>query len=637
MTLKDHIIGHGIVPFAGLIIAYYMLTTIIYHYFLSAPIPAIGTLSKYIISLAFDALDIARFTFSLPIEYAQSIADAGLNGPVAVLSYHLFTDGIAYPYAYILFPYYLVVAAIISAIYCARSWGIIPEIKRRKQDRYLRGIHRIAASDFCTKARKSVHDPVSNISVKDAGNLPISDNAFREHTLILGATGTGKSQLLISIISDLMHNPSHPRLVFVDRKGEFYSLFGHRDRDVLINPYDARCAGWNPFNEVNFELNSSGEIDHVPPDLVAMADTILGVRSHKREDLQWYSAAASVFCSAFCYCVINKTPTTRALCDFGRMALTDIIKALQTLPTGLQGGIGVLGTDAASKTASSIMSVYNAAIRQLDCFSEVDGDWSVRDWMRNGSGNLYISTAGRNGDNYTSIVTTLMDLSAREIKGFPDDGSHRTRIVYVIDELAALPQMQELIFLLTQARSKGVAVVLANQTVAKIRYVYGDREAENIISNCKTKFLFMCPEATDAKYLSQTVGMAEVERTTMQRNESNGALLDKGSDRKGKTWSKQIVQDAAFLPADITSLGKGQAIALLPNLLPDVALLQFCMAPAQQKRNAEFEPVQVAEIAAKEVITDTTIQDPADPDTDQGAADPVDPDTGESHTQELYM
>lgn len=87
-TLKEHIIGRGIVPFVGLIIAYYMAMTIIYHYFLSAPNPALGTLSKYIISLAFDALDITRFTFSLPTEYAQSIADAGLNASVAIASPH---------------------------------------------------------------------------------------------------------------------------------------------------------------------------------------------------------------------------------------------------------------------------------------------------------------------------------------------------------------------------------------------------------------------------------------------------------------------------------------------------------------------------------------------------------------------
>ena len=604
--IKQHIIRNMIIPFIAAIIGYYMVAVTVYHYVFYQPHPELGTLLKYVISVVFDAADINRFQFSLPTEYAADIfAATGFNGPVAVSAYHHFADGIAYPYVYTLLPYYMLLAAIVSIVYCAITFNNIPTIDRKKKDIYLRGSHKITAAEFCAKARNNVHDPVASVEVKGAGLLPLSDTAFREHTLILGATGTGKSQLLISIIAGAMKLYSHPRVIFVDRKGEFYSLFGRPDKDILVNPYDSRCIGWSIFNEVNFELNSAGEIDHIPPDLMAIADTVLGVKSHKGEDLQWYSAAASVFCSAFCYCVLNKTTTTRSLCDFGRMPLADVIQALQSLPVGLQAGVGVLGTDFSSKTASSIMSVFNTAIRQLDCFANVDGNWSIRDWMQaNNSSNLYISTAGRNGDNYGSIVTTLIDLSAREVKGFPDDGSHATRIVYVFDELAALPQMQELIFLLTQARSKGVACILANQTVAKIRYVYGDREAENIISNCKTKFLFMTPEATDAKYLSQTIGTAEVEREIEQRNESTGSLLSKGEDRKGKTWNKQIVQDSAFLPADLTSLSKGQAIALLPNLLPFVAMLQLCMAKSMTKCNLEFEPRQVQEIGAKFVNND---------------------------------
>lgn len=604
--LKQHIIRKMIIPFIAAIIGYYTVAVTAYYYVFSQPHPQFGTMLKYIISLLFDCADINRFQFNLPDEYAADIfAKTGFNGPVAVSAYHHFTDGIAYPYAYTLLPYYILLAAIVVIYYCAKTFSDIPQIKRKKKDVYLRGSHKISSAEFCAKARNNVHDPIASVEVKEGGLLPLSDTDSREHTLILGATGTGKSQLLISIIAGAMKLYSHPRFIFIDRKGEFYSLFGRPDKDVLINPYDSRCAGWSIFNEVNFEVSQGGDIDHIPPDLMAMADTVLGVKSHRGEDLQWYSAAASVFCSAFCYCVINRTPTTRALCDFGRMPLTDVIKALQSLPPSLRVGIGVLGTDSTSKTASSIMSVYNAAIRQLDCFSEVDGNWSIRDWMQtDDSSNLYISTAGRNGDNYGSIVTTLIDLSAREIKGFKDDGSHTTKIVYVFDELAALPRMQELIFLLTQARSKGVACILANQTMAKIRQVYGDREAENIVSNTKTKFIFQCPEATDAKYLSQTIGTAEVEREIEQRNESTGSLLSKGEDRKGKTWNKQIVQDSAFLPADLTSLSKGQAIALLPNLLPFVAMLQLCMAKSMTKCNLEFEPRQVQEIGAKFVNND---------------------------------
>ena len=127
--LKQHIIRKMIIPFIAAIIGYYMVAVTIYNYVFAQPQPELGTMLKYVISLFFDYADINRFHFSLPTEYAADIFTAtGFYGPVAVSAYHHFADGIAYPYAYTLLPYYMLLAAIVVIYYCAKTFNNIPAI-----------------------------------------------------------------------------------------------------------------------------------------------------------------------------------------------------------------------------------------------------------------------------------------------------------------------------------------------------------------------------------------------------------------------------------------------------------------------------------------------------------------------------
>ena len=296
----------------------------------------------------------------------------------------------------------------------------------------------------------------------------------------------------------------------------------------------------------------------------------------------------------------NGKTTARELSEFLSSSPDQLIAAFQSLPKSLQVGLGALGTKEDANQIGQIMSMVSSCSHQLSCFIGKDGDWSVRDWINNGEGNLYISTAGKNDTSFLSVVTLLIDLIGREIKGFPDDGGQDTKIVFVIDELGALPQLETLTFLLTQARSKGVAVILANQTFERLLEVYGQHGAKNIMACAKSKFFFQMPEATDAGYLGKTLGQAEVERTMKNKNESSGALLSSGQNRKGESINHSIVKDDAFLPADISALQTGEAVVILPNLLPRVSKIAFQKVDTPVLQ-AEFEPCPVYEVAAKSI------------------------------------
>lgn len=585
------LIGAWLIP---TVLAAYLYPEAVHYYWLGKydfdGTPERLAILKYCVSLVFDWANINMFSFAWPWEFSTyfNAAYPQCNGEIQARYYHNFikeVDGTGgEPYIY--FPWIL---GTVSAAFGGLAGWIInrkPAEEKAKNQKFLRGVQRVSASDFCKISKAKIKDPIAVLPTTE-GNILLSDKMLRQHSLILGSTGTGKSQLLISLINSFIIN-SKARLVFVDRKGEFYSLFGGA-KDTLIHPFDQRGKAWNIFNEIEVEL-VNGQLVRPPQDTKAIAELLYQPRRQK-DNQNWYESAAAVFVSAICHCIIHGTTTNRDLCLFLQSGVENVIRDFGELPPECRGGLSVLGTDPKSKTANSIMSICNTTALQLSHFRDA-GDFSVRDWLHHGTGNLYISTAGRNDNTFTGIVTLLVDLIGREVKELQDDGNQPTSLVFVLDELGALPAMDTLKFLLTQARSKGVAVVLANQTFSKIKSVYGDAEARDLLANTKSRYFFALPEAADAKYISELLGSAEVERITQSENSSHSTIFGKMDGREGKNYSRQITQDATFLPGTIESLEVGQAIiqqAALPGI---VSMVRFKQMPDQKKINAEYEPIK---------------------------------------------
>lgn len=587
---KRILVMDGMFPLAGATAAYYLLA-IAAAKVLQIPSPQLKSILKTVPSWVADKLDISFIAFRLPAEYAADItAKTGLVS-CSINSYCHFADGLVGGWIYSYFPPFFLIMLAGCVIYAtAKMGGLSPE-KQRKNQKYLRGTRKVDAGVFVQKSH-TVRDPATVIRTK-SGKLVISDKKLREHTLILGTTGSGKSQLILNYLRDILRGDV--RVIAVDRKGEFWSHFGQPGKDVLFHPYDRRGVSWSIFDEINVQLDGNGELTKMPTDIKAITSILFQLPSRKGENVFWYSAAAAVANSAICYCIINHKTTTRELLQVLTRPAPELDRMFATLPPALQVGRQAIG-DAKGKQAASVLAICSTVMDTLEPFADMRGGWSCRDWINNGSGNLYISTAGKNDTLFSGAVGLIVDLIGRELKQFEDDGSGKTRVLFVIDELGSYPPLSTLVWLLTLGRSKGVAVIMANQTISKLRKVYGNEECYNLISNAKTKYIFQLPEPSDAEYASRMVGSAEVERVQRSENRGTGMLGKAHADSNNN--SKQITTDAPFLPADIQNLQVGQAITIEPNLLPLVALLQYLPVADCPARIPEFEPDDAPEVSA---------------------------------------
>lgn len=614
-----------ILPILGMMALYFFLGTAVNRHYGQADL-SVWTMAKYTISRAIDAADVELLRFDVPPEYAGYISVKGYTLPdIDASQFHKLLDLLPQPRPYSWFPYYLVFALLLGGA----AWMTHPisNADRYKNDTYIRGARRLTAKQFCQMSRKRAQK-TGLVLPTDGGKLVLDESREKEHFLILGSTGTGKSSLLLQMVAGWMQRGT--RCLIVDRKGEFFSHFARRG-DMIFNPFDSRSVGWSIFNEVDFVQDADGKITRVPPDLQNVCDILCGVddpRAAAGNQKFWLTSASAVLVSALCWLAIHGKTRNVDVVEFFNLPTDKILEKFKALPSQMQTGVGALGGDSSTEQAAGVMSTLHNKIAQLAVCSK-DGTFSVSQWAREKDGhNLYLSTAGRHDTSFTSIVALLLELVGREIKEFPDDGAQQTNLVILIDELSALQPMPTMLsFLLTQTRSKGVAVVLANQTIQKIEQLYQREGAKNIVACAKSRFIFSMPEASDARYLAETIGKAEVQRIVRSENQNKGGALGSGRGSDGE--SRQITQDQVFLPAEIAGQQTGECVVSLPNLAPMAAQVKlgYVKYPARCK---EYQPVQEIKLAAVDIKPPADEQ-PEQPEPEDAAPENV---QAEEHPQE---
>lgn len=533
---------------------------------------------------------VLTFAVDLPEELLPYMYAAGLDPVVASVPaayYPLYVKLVPHVgWMYTVSLYWFAAAILIGIIVGGVKVSQQDTESTAKKQSHIRGAEKATAKQL-TKALKKQGGTTTGITI---GDLKLPTELETRHILVLGTTGTGKSYLLMSIIKQFQQRGV--KMVVLDRKGEFFANFGQPGKDKLFNPYDTRHQKWNIFNE--FSLPSS--LDHMPEQLGDLSDSLFSIPD-SNQNAHFYRAAADVFCSCLCYLALQGKTVNSDIKNFFAAGGMDIVAALQTLPPGLSDGLVHLGKNGTDDHSGSILSTLTERCKDFSAFVMKDGDFSVRKWVREqGEGNLYISTAGPNDQRYRSVVTMLLDVIGGEVKAMPETSA--TKLVIVIDELASQPPLKTLSFLLNEGRSKGVCVILANQTFVKIREIYGETGAKNLFANTNSKFIFRLPEPTDAKYVSEAVGEREVIRKVRSENETKRGLLSTNGDSQGVTISEQITKEAIFLPAQIQQLPKRHALAMVSGQPVAEVQLPTMQFPAHY---SPFDPLPDDTISAKEI------------------------------------
>lgn len=581
-----------VVFFLGMLF-YWSVSAIVSKFAFHQPAPEWWTIMKYTAGRALDFYDLDILWFEPPAELWTAAQKANGGEMVRGRAFKSFIDSLVpSSFFYRAFPWWL--AVVLGGCFVIfrknkRPTADMPEAKRG--DKHIRGRERVSALELLQTIRGEVKDAAAGVATKD-GVLIFSGNLLRLHTFVFGGSGQGKSQFLLSFLASFRHYNPSARVICVDKKGEFVAYF-FKDGDKIFHPYDARGERWSVFNEIEIRP----DMETLPEDVDAISMILFPAPKGGGGDQQfWRSAAASVFCSAVCCCIRSRKTSNQDLINFCSQPLSEIVKAFKQLPPAQAVGLPEVANE---KTGVNIIATMMPLIKGLA--SCKDGNFSVRDWIRNGSGSLFLSNAGKNSATFSSVISLLLDLIGREMTEFDDDGSGGTKYLLLIDELSGYKRIEMLHFFVTEARSKGVAVLLANQSIKKLEEEYGVTEKENLLTNTATKVIFRMTGSKDATEGEKICGSEEVQREVIAENRNASVMLARVDGREGKTKTKQIIKEAVFTDGEIMTLSRGEAIVIHPAAGSEIGKVQFEMFRGE-KKNKEFEPIKEETIKARDFI-----------------------------------
>ena len=373
--------------------------------------------------------------------------------------------------------------------------------------------------------------------------IPWPERAETRHTIVSGTTGSGKTVLIADLVEQIRARGE--RCVLYDKMGSYAETFFDPERDILLNPLDARAPRWSPFLEARN-----------PRDFDTMAAALIP-RQKDTVDPFWITAARQLFSHGAA--VFRERGETR-----NRVLVEHLLKtSLDTLAQAMEGTVAQSIVDPANpKTALSVRAMLTANIGALELLPDEGQPFSIRDWIENdgGSGFLFLTSRGDQHASLRGLISTWLEIAVNALLSLPrDDGR---RIWIVLDELPTLHQVPSLRPGLAESRQFGGCFVLGVQVFSALRDLYGRDGAETVSGLCGTRVVLSAPDRDTAEWSAESLGRAEVEE--MAESVNYGAETPRG----GVTLGARRALRPLVLPAEIARLDSLAGYLKFPGAWP---------------------------------------------------------------------
>jgi len=358
-----------------------------------------------------------------------------------------------------------------------------------------------------------------------------------KHFKFIGTTGTGKSTAITELLEGALGRGD--RAVFADPDGGYLARFHDRGRgDVILNPFDPRSVKWDPFAEI-----------HTPYDVEQLASGLIP-STEDASSREWRGYARTFLSAVASRCHHGGE---RDAAELWRLLAIASTRELRKVVAGTPAQ-PFLDADNA-RMFGSIRSVTGSAVAALAYVqAQRAAPFSVRNWIRTGSGSLFVPYQANQIAALRSIIATWMRLAIFEAMTRPEEDQ---RLWFVIDELDALGAIDGLKDALARLRKFGGRCVIGFQSIAQVSSTYGAGDAQTIVENCGNTLILRCSGSDDggtSHFASRLIGEREiVRRQTSRGRDREGSSIFKGS-RHSTNVSEQHVIEAAVMPSELEQL-----------------------------------------------------------------------------------
>ncbi|MDN4054075.1 type IV secretion system DNA-binding domain-containing protein [Massilia sp. YIM B02763] len=375
-------------------------------------------------------------------------------------------------------------------------------------------------------------------------DIPLPREIEPLHWLLTGTTGAGKTTAISELLDGTRARGD--RCIICDPNGGYLAHHA-QDGDRLLNPFDSRSERWSLFNEFRKDFDAERLARSVVPD------------GHG-ESAAWHGYAQTLLAEILRALVrTGETSTDRLLYWASIAPASELAQLLAGTATA-----GLFDPEAAKALASTrfVLAARLAPQRYL-----APGAFSLRSWLENESGSLFLTWRPDMQTALAPLMGTWVDVLANAVLSLPPDPARR--IWLIADELAALGSLASLEAALTLGRKHGLCVVAGVQSTAQLDGLYG-KDAATVLRSCFRNLMVLAISRTDpdtCDALSRSLGEREIQRPDASRSQ--------GTQGTSRGTSLQTAQERLVLASEIAGLPSLQGYLTLAgdSLVRKVRLL----------------------------------------------------------------
>ena len=345
------------------------------------------------------------------------------------------------------------------------------------------------------------------------------------HNLVIGATGSGKTQTVIFPTVELLAK-NRESMIITDPKGEIYEKTANMLKDkgyeiLILNFRDPQQGNsWNPLT-LPYSIYKSGNQDKAIELLDDLAANILYEENSGNADPFWEKTSADYFSGLALGMFEDAKPEEVNI---------NTISLMTTVGEDKCGGstyakeyfsfkdpaspayVNASGTIMApSDTKGSIIAVFKQKIKLFASRENLSEMLSYSDVDLESIGQkptaLFIVIQDEK-KTYHSLVTILLKqcyetlISVAQKNG----GQLPVRTNFLLDEFANMPPLKDITTMITAARSRRIRFTMIIQNFAQLDKVYGKENAETIRGNCGNIIYLITTELKALEEISKMCG-----------------------------------------------------------------------------------------------------------------------------------
>ena len=367
----------------------------------------------------------------------------------------------------------------------------------------------------------------------DAGGIPIIndgvdawvDDSGQPHALIMGASGSGKSQAFMFPFIRILGRHGESMIV-TDPKGELYEACGNMLKEkgyriILINFRDPKEGNaWNPFS-YPYRIYKEGNIDKANELLQDLASNILIDPNNKAEPF-WEQTASNFFTGLSLGLFDDAKEEEININSINMMAevgedrfgssnyIKEYFKSKGELSPAYIAAASCI--NAPNETRGGIMSTFRTKTRifsSQESLSEMlsYSDFDIRDIGKEKTA-VFLKVHDEK-TTYHALATIFVKQAYEALIAVAQTCPNLKlpyRTNFILDEFANMPALKDVGTMITASRSRNIRFSFAIQNFSQLNQVYGKEVAETIQGNCGNFVYIMSTELSALEEISKLLG-----------------------------------------------------------------------------------------------------------------------------------